>query len=321
MSESRIVVTACDPNFLWGSYLLVASLRYHNVAVPVRVISHGLDTGQKRLLEQFNHVRVVEHASDNPRNIACQKAEAVLAADAEQIAWIDSDCVVTGDITRHLETPEGSIQIRMRPAKEVAYLFRDRYQGNEQRGQIPQQVLDIWRRDVGEQESPRIRTSCNAFCFVVHRTHKDFIRSWEHQIQNVVPPRDQGIVNDRSFAYFLLDEAVLSSMLAFAKTAPSVADFRLGSDPEAQVVHFGGSPKPWEQWLERNLNYFDLLVSIVDWCVDRGLQTPPRPWNLFRENRSRCERKARSYEVRRSINGKIHAVRRAIRRLLIKQQT
>ena len=301
MSESRMIVTACDQRFLWGAFIFIGSLRYHGVKLPVHVVTFDVTEADRRLLEGLENVKTFPADTSNPRNIACQKATAILTSDAEHIAWIDSDCLCTGDITPLIEAPDRSIQIRMRPAAEIAYLFRRRYAAGEPRGPLPKVVLDTWRKDVGERAEPRINTSCNAFSFVIHRQHLDFVRKWERQIEQVIPPQDFGIVNDRSISYFLLDEAVMSSLLAFANDAPAVSPFRLANDPAGQVIHFGGMPKPWTQWMTRNIEYFDAVVTVVEWLQQQGIQTPPVPWNLKRENRGRAVRAARLFEVKRRL--------------------
>ncbi len=315
MNENRMIVTACDRNFLWGAFIFIGSLRYHGVKLPVHVVTFGLTEPESRLLEGLENVKTFPADTSNPRNIACQKATAILTSDAEHIAWIDSDCLCTGDITSLVEAPGGTIQIRMRPPEEIAYLFRLRYAAGEPRGPLPRVVLDTWRKDVGERAEPRINTSCNAFAFVIHRQHLDFVRKWERQIEKVIPPQDFGIVNDRSIAYFLLDEAVMSSLLAFADTAPEVSPFRLAGDSARQIIHFGGMPKPWTQWMTRNLEYFDAVVTVVEWLRDQGVQTPPVPWNLKRENRARAVRAARIFEVKRRLRNLLRdTAKRLLRR-------
>ncbi|GAG26211.1 unnamed protein product, partial [marine sediment metagenome] len=39
--KEKTVVTACDKKFIWGAYLLVASLRYFNVDTKVHVLVSG----------------------------------------------------------------------------------------------------------------------------------------------------------------------------------------------------------------------------------------------------------------------------------------
>ncbi len=315
MSESQMIVTSCDQRFLWGAFILIGSLRYHGVKLPIHVVTFGVAESDRRLLEGLGGVRTFPADTSNPRNIACQKATAILTSEADHIAWIDSDCLCTGDITSLIEAPAQSIQIRLRPPAEIAYLFRLRYAANEPRGPLPQVVLDTWQKDVGERTAPRLNTSCNAFLFVIHRQHLDFVRKWERQIEKVIPPQDFGIVNDRSVAYFLLDEAVMSSLLAFADHAPAVSPFRLAGDPARQVIHFGGMPKPWTKWMTRNLEYFDAVVTVIEWLQAQGIATPPVPWNLERKNRGRAVRTARIFEVqRRLLNATRDLAKRILRR-------
>ncbi|MDK2857393.1 MAG: hypothetical protein PWQ29_890 [Verrucomicrobiota bacterium] len=298
--STKTIVTACDRSFVWGFFFLLASIRRHGMDIPVHLVIYGLNPDEKKGLATLPGVRVFEHSDDqNIRNIACQKTEALLTADTEHILWIDSDCIVTGNITQQIEATGEGIQIRLRPEAEVAYLFRNRYAPDEPRGKVPSAVLDVWRRDVGERQEPRINTSCNAHCFAIHRSHLDFVRRWDRQIRKVIPPQDFGIVNDRSFAYFLLDESVMSSMLAFDETAPETQPFVLETDPSARVIHFGGNPKPWKCWMTRNVNRFEEIMDLLDWAVAEGWPLPDRPWNLRRENRFFCVIWAHLFELKR----------------------
>lgn len=301
--SSKTIVTACDHNFVWGTYLLLLSLCRHGIDLPVHVVTHNLGEVDCALLHQIGGVKLFPTPdSSNHRNIVYQKTAAILTADTDLILWIDSDCIVTGDITSRIETTGEGLQIRMRPEAEIAYLFKKRYARGEPRGMLPRQVLDIWCRDVGERQTPAINTSCNAHCFAVHRKHLGFIRLWDAQIRKVIPDdAPSGVVNDRSFAYFLLDEAVMSSMLAFSENPPPVRRYTLEEDPACAVVHFGGRPKPWQRWLLRNMNYFDEVVGLLEWAEAQGWQLPATPWFLQRKHKTLCRLSAIILEAQRLI--------------------
>jgi lipopolysaccharide biosynthesis glycosyltransferase len=301
--SSKTIVTACDHNFVWGTYLLLLSLRRHGVQLPVHVVTHKLGEVDCALLHQVDGVTLF-NASDeaNHRNIVYQKTAAILTAATDLIMWIDSDCIVTGDITPLMESAGEGLQIRMRPEAEIAYLFRKRYVRGEKRGTLPRRVLEIWRNDVGERQIPAINTSCNAHCFTVHRKHLDFIRRWDKQIRKVITDdASAGVVNDRSFAYFLLDESVMSSMLAFSEGPPPIHRYAMDEDPSCAVVHFGGSPKPWRRWLLRNMEYFDETVGLLEWAEAKGWLLPATPWFLQRKYKTFCRLDAMSFEVRRRL--------------------
>lgn len=280
--SSKTIVTACDHNFVWGTFLLLLSLRRHGVMLPVNVMTHGLGEVDRALLHQIGGVALFEaNPGAGHRNLVYQKTAAILTANADWVMWIDSDCIVTGDITSLMDAGEPGLQIRMRPEEEIAYLFRQRYRPGEQRGQLPERVLEIWKEDVGQRQEAAIRTSCNAHCFCVHRDCLDFIRRWDRQIRKVIPEgRKTGVLDDRSFAYFLLDEAVMSSMLAFDHSPPPLKPYMLDCNPNRAVIHFGGRPKPWDRWLLRNLNYFDEITGLLNWAEEQGWAVPGRPLHL-----------------------------------------
>lgn len=307
--SSKTIVTACDHNFVWGTYLLLLSLRRHGVQLPIHVVTHKLGEVDCALLHQVGGVTLFKASDEaNHRHIVYQKTAAILTAESDLITWIDSDCMVTGDITPLIDAVGEGLQIRMRPEDEIAYLFRRRYERGEPRGRLPGRVLEIWRKDVGERLTPAINTSCNAHCFTVHRRHLDFIRRWDLQIRKVIADdASAGVVDDRSFAYFLLDEAVMSSMLAFSDAPPPIKRYTLDDNPARAVVHFGGNPKPWQRWLLRNMEYFDELVGLLEWAEGQGWLLPVTPWFLQRKNKTWCKIHALCFEaerlMRRTVRG------------------
>lgn len=308
----KTIVTACDHNFVWGTYLLLLSLRRHGVQLPVHVVTHHLGEVDCALLHQIGGVTLFEASGEaNHRNIVYQKTAAIMTAESDLIMWIDSDCIVTGDITPLIDATGEGLQIRMRPESEIAYLFKTRYARGEKRGTLPGKVLEIWRDDVGERQVPAINTSCNAHCFTVHRKHLDFIRRWDEQIRKVIPDAaSAGVVNDRSFAYFLLDEAVMSSLLAFSEGPPPIKRYVMEDDPACAVVHFGGRPKPWQRWLLRNMEYFDEAVGLLEWAEERGWLLPAAPWFLKRKNKSICRIHALFFEAERLIRRSVYGLKK-----------
>lgn len=310
--SSKTIVTACDHNFVWGTYLLLLSLRRHGVQLPVHVVTHNLGEVDCALLHQIGGVTLFKASDEaNHRNIIYQKTAAILTAETDLITWIDSDCVVTGDITPLLDAVGEGLQIRMRPEAEIAYLFKKRYAPGEKQKALPRRVLEIWRDDVGERAIPAINTSCNAHCFTVHRRHLDFIRRWDAQIRRVITDDSSaGVVNDRSFAYFLLDEAVMSSMLAFSEAPPPIRRYTLDSNPACAVVHFGGRPKPWQRWLLRNMEYFDELTGLLEWAEGQGWLLPSTPWFLQRKHKALCRAQALCFEVERLIRRNVYGLKK-----------
>jgi len=301
--SSKTIVTACDHNFVWGTFLLLLSLRRSRVTVPVHVVTHNLGEVDRALLRQIDGVTLFDASDEaNHRNIVYQKTAAILTAETDLIMWIDSDCIVTGNITPLIEAGGEGLQIRMRPEPEIAYLFKKRYAVGERRGSLPCRVLEIWRNDVGERTIPAINTSCNAHCFTLHRKYLDFIRRWDAQIRKVIADgAASGVVNDRSFAYFLLDEAVMSSMLAFSEGPPPVRRYLMEDDPACAVIHFGGRPKPWQRWLLRNMEYFDEITGLLEWAEEQGWALPYKPWYLQRNSKALCRVHALIFEVQRHI--------------------
>ena len=282
------IVSACDRNYLWGAYLLAASVARFTPGVRMQHLQIGFTPEDTRLLTQFPNVRVLPLADNDPRNVANRKAEALLSADTDYVAWLDADCMIIGDVSQLLVPPNGEFQIRMREPWENAWVWRDHYEGDEPRGGIPRAVLQKWREDVGQLDAPQVNTTCVTNCFVLHRRHLPIVREWKSQIAKVIPPAYAGVVDRRSPAYFMTDESVLSSLLAFSKAAPPIGEMRLNRDPKAHVAHFGSNPKPWLRWRYGVWYCHRHVLDLLDWARATGYQTPPLPWSLERRNASRA---------------------------------
>lgn len=283
MDNDKTIVTTADKNFLWGVYLLIASLRYHNISVGVHVLGRGFTEADKALLTQFDNVKIFEISDRRALNLL--KPEAIFTADSEYIAWIDADCIAVGDITKYLAGPGESFQIRFRLKDEVAMVYQTHYKVGDTYGSIPKAVLEIWEKDVGEKDAPVIKTTCVNNCFVLHKKHLGFIRKWQNQILKIVP-KDVATIDKKSYAYHMTDESVLNSLLAFANDAPAISEYLLDKVNDAYLAHFGESLKPWNLWQKKHLKYYDLVISIIGWAQKTGYKTPPIPPSLKRENKA-----------------------------------
>jgi len=279
------IVSACDRNFLWGAYLLAASAARFLPQTPVHILQTGFTDDDKSLLEQFPSVKVLSLPANDPRNVANRKSEALLSADTEFVAWLDADCMVIGDIAPYLIPKNGEFQIRMRAADENAWVWRNHYAPGERRGGLPKSVLEKWRADVGQRDQPLVDAACVTNCFVLHQRHLDFVRQWKSQIAKVIPPAHAGVVDNRNPAYFMTDESVMTSLLAFSSIAPTPGEFALDRDAKAHVAHFGANPKPWIQWRWRLWYCYPHIMGLLDWARASGYRTPPVPWSFLKKNR------------------------------------
>jgi len=280
------VVTACDRNYLWGAWLLIASLRYERNAVAVHAGGVGLADADWRLLGQFGGVRPVRMATGIARGLCARKPEVLVTAETDYIGWFDSDTFVIGDITKYWRPPNGEFQCRFRSPEELAGTFRGRSEAGGAPGTIPRRVLEVWQADVGERTACAIRSTCSADNLTFHRRHLDFIRRWDAQMTKVLPGNDVGVVNQQSAAYHQTDESVLNSLLGFAHAAPPTdGGFLLDQDPQAFVLHFGMTPKPWQRWNYRHLPYYENVLRVIEWAKGQGYETPPLPRSLDRRHR------------------------------------
>lgn len=282
------LVTAADQNYFWGLYLLAASVERGDLGDRLVIFHTGLDAESERLLTQFRRVELREFAKkESPLGLHCRKAEAMLQAEGEYLAWLDSDCLVIGDVNEWMIPSNGEMQARLRkPSETVADLGRF-YQPNETRGGLPRIILDRWRADVGERDSPRIDAMVPSNVFVLHSKYKPFLEHWDRQMTKVLSP-GTGTLDFDQPAYFLTDESVLNSLLAFADFAPEVAEYRLARERERHIAHFMGSPKPWVRWLPRNLYCLPFAHDLILWLGERGMELPPLPASLDPAKRSRA---------------------------------
>ena len=286
------IVSACDRNYLWGAWLLAASCAKYLPNTPVHILETGFTADDRALLEQFPGVRVLPLADNDPRNVASRKSEALLSADTEFVAWLDADCMVIGDISPFLIPANGEFQIRLRQPWENAWVWRNHYAPGEPTGGLPQSVLAQWRTDVAQLETPRVDTTCVTNAFVLHRRHLDFVRQWKAQIARVIPPAHAGVVDHSNPAYFMTDESVMSSLLAFSQLAPPVAEFRLDREAARHVAHFGANPKPWVQWRLSLWYCHAPIMALLDWARAAGHRMPPLPWSFEKKNRPAAWRRA-----------------------------
>lgn len=285
MKDSVTIVSACDRNFLWGAYLLAASAARNVPGTPVHLLQTGFSESDIALLSQFPNVHVLPLQDGDPRSVANRKSEALLSADTDYVAWLDADCFIIGDIGKYLLPTNGEFQIRLREPWENAWVWRNHYTAGEPRGGLPHSVAEQWRADVGQAPEAHLQTTCVTNAFVLHKRHLDFVREWQKQIAKVIPPVDAGPVDKSSPAYFMTDESVFTSLLAFSNAAPPISEIRLNRDPEAHVAHFGANPKPWKRWRKHLWYCHQPVLDLIDWAKTSGFQAPPVPWSFQRQNK------------------------------------
>jgi len=290
MNKSTIVIIT-DSNFVLAVYILVASLKYQGVEFPVNILGIALTDEEKELLQQFENTRVIDSVIDNIgdrtslRAIAntC-KREAILSAkddDSDFVVLLDGDCIATGDITPWLVPDKAGIYLRIRSAAEDAMIFSSRYELNDEKGKIPQRMLDIWHRDIGERKNPAIEHTSLSGNLIIHKDHLDFIDRWGDHMQKVLP-MDGG--NFDHVAYQMMGDFTLSSVLAFARTSPPVYEMMLDKDPDAYVAHLGPSPKFWKLWPPSKIKYVKQVFDILDWSRNKGYRLPELTWTLRKKN-------------------------------------
>ena len=262
------VVTAGDQAYSWGVFLLVASMRRNGMPQPVVVGAMDWTDKMRSLVTSLGDVTIV----DVPRSrqcMACQKP-AMMASDAvktDWVCWADGDGAFVGDCSEWLtgDSPDEIVVRKYDPPPP----------------DFTPENLEIWRRDVALHtgralEKSRYATRVNAPFIVIHRKQFPFLRRWQEQIGNVLPP-DVEIIMKHGTAYFQTDESVLGSLLCFDPAAPKVADhYRANGsvDRNRYFAHFAYNPKPWRMWNSFSGKYHDAVMQVVDWLLEQKIVAP-----------------------------------------------
>lgn len=309
--HDNTIVTAGDANYLWGLFLLIASMRAAGMDEPVIVGTKGFSSAEAAVLTQFGGVRLVslDHAA---HSLTCYKAEMMLHAETPFVTWADSDALFTGNCSNLLTPPDAAqIHVRRRGAAEMGLAFPPPYD--------LARILPTWRGDVASAAGIDIAAipdvtaadvaafrSCSACFLSLARSQERFLRVW-HTLMMRLPKGDVGVV-DRSLAcYHQLDESCLNAALAFLPDAPRVtATYALDKDSSRLFAHFVGSPKPWVSWTPSAFRFFDATVRVVAWAEREGLTLPgPVPLSLRASDKLLCRLLARPLELRTKIQRRV----------------
>lgn len=301
------IVTACNANYLWGVFLLAASIHKEQIPVNMLFYQFGFDADSEQYVSQFPNVEI-RRAKIEPRfSLNNVKAEAMLLAQTEYIAWMDADCFVAGWIGDLLIPCNSQLQVRMREPTENATVFDRYYKPEDTRESIPQWVLARWRDDVGDLQVPRHQTTCPSNCIVIHHRYRPFLELWDRQIHKVLNPKVRSAIDRTNPAYWMTDESVFNSVLLFSSKAPAPSEYQLDNLNAGHLVHFIGSPKPWQGWTRRFLYCLPMVFELLEWLDGEGFRLPPIPPS-FSQNRaplSRLETHARSvYTYAKTVTGK-----------------
>ena len=284
MKYDKTIVTACDSNYIWGAFILVASLCYNNVKSYKNVLGIKLTQDEQDLLSQFEDTKVIAQNYRNGASVCLMKPNAIYSAETEIIAWMDADCMVTGDVTDLISVCGKCIQIRFRSPWETGSVYRSYYGKQDVPGKIPKKVLDIWKEDVADLDEPQISTVGVTNCFVLTRAQLPFISLWKEQMEKVIIDNKLQVYNKSSVGYFMTDESVFNSLCAFSSKAPNIQEYKFDKHEDRLLAHFALSPKPWIHWTARSIRFHGELMKILQWCRDEGYRLPPLPNSLKPEN-------------------------------------
>ena len=308
--KTNTIVTAGDSNYLWGLFLLVASLRASGMDEPVLVGTKRFEPFHAFVLEQLGGV-TLRPLDDFDQSLTCCKAKMMLEAETDYVTWADSDAFFTGSVSDRLAPPSPDlIHVRRRTPSEMAGAFPPPYDLNV--------ILPTWRRDVCAcaglaeddpsvpQPQPASFLSCSACFASVARAQERFLRVWDKLMQRL-PKGDVGVVNRALACYHQLDESCLNACLTFLPDAPRVTEtYAMDKDRAHLFAHFCGSPKPWVAWTPRAFRFFDDGCRLVEWAKREHLKLPgPVPYALDARHKTMCRVLARPLELRQKVKNRL----------------
>ena len=262
------VVTAGDRAYAWGATLLVASMRMNGMKHPVVVGAMNWTPEMKRRILALGGVTIHE-LKPSRMCVACQKPMLMCCDDVKTdwVCWADADGMFVGDCSEWLtgDSPDEIVVRRCYPVPE----------------DFNKKNLEIWRNDIERHlgsalSECRYDTRFNDSFVVIHRRNIPFLRHWEAQIKNVLPP-DVEIIIKKGTAYFQTDESVLGSLLCFDPAAPKVSDQSRANDnvdKSRYFAHIAYNPKPWQMWNSYSLKWHDVVMSGVDWLISNRFVAP-----------------------------------------------
>lgn len=287
--HNNTVITIGDSQYFHGILLLAASMRQHGMDEPVIAGIRGFTARQREILSRIPGMTLfpLDHTA---HSLTCIKPIVCLQADTDYITWVDSDGFFTGNCSALLTPPDARhIHIRQRSPQENPTAFRHCTYG-EDGSAIPAAICDAWRRDTGGSGEARLRQSCSACFFSLHRSARPFLQRWYEQMMLILPASNVGVVDRRLKYYHQLDESVLNSLLCFAPEAPAVTSgYRLDKDPASLFVHFVGTPKPWHGWTPRTIRFFAQYTAAMEYAVaENWLRRDEVPAALDARHYQRC---------------------------------
>lgn len=290
MGLNNTLVSACDEGYIWGVWLLLASIRKSGMDEPVLFGAYNWSQRWKEDILKFPGVALAELPITDRRSVTCSKPEIMLHATTERVTWLDCDGYLTGNCSACLDGPAETVNIRLRTPPEVAELYRKSRRPGEDLGVIPASILAVWRHDVGGLSEPRYQRSASAGVIGLSLVrHRDFLERWRMQMRQVLPA-DVAVVADGNAAYFQTDDSVMNSLLLFDPSAPALmSGYTADHLDKPHFVHFGYNPKPWVMWNRHSLKHFDAVMDIIEWALAQGYAPQAAlPYMFQRRNKAMC---------------------------------
>ena len=290
MNEDITIVTACDEGYALGVWLLISSIRMNGMEEKILVGAYNWSDDWKSAIGKFSNVSISDLPIEDKRSVTCSKPEIMLRAQTDWVIWIDCDGILTGNCYDVIRSEKEMVLVRPRSKSEIEELYRKVRLPEEDKGSVPESILRIWRRDVGDLNQPRYDFIIAAAILGVYLPNSGpFLKRWIDQMRRVLP-NDVSVVDDSSIAYFQTDESVFNSMFLFDSKAPEHdSSFALNHTDRPHFIHFAFNPKPWIMWNRFSFRHFDKVMDIVEWAEKNGYaENVKLPYTFKRKNKTLC---------------------------------
>ena len=186
----------CEP----GIRVLIASLAAHNPDVPVELFFPVASDAFVKWLGAYPNVRLNAHMLQGPWrswNIKPEAMLALLAGGHDDVLWVDTDVIVTSDLSRiYDDQPMEAIVV----AEEA--MCQSHYDGDAMRARG-------WGLEIGRSLPFQLNGGVVGFT----NRHVDFIRRWETVLNSDEYLKAQKLPWDQRPRHFIADQEVLTALL------------------------------------------------------------------------------------------------------------
>jgi hypothetical protein len=247
------VVTAVGESYFVGFRLLAQSLAGR---IPLTVFDAGLNPRQRRFAQE--HARVLDlppllfpPAGDRRMWVSWNKPLFLLNSPYKYTLWIDSDCLVTGDLSPlfHLIAGAGPVVVSH-------WDYADYPGGNRE---------ELYEREPCSRFAPHMTINAGVIGCGPDLASRNLLHAWayligragcDEEIRSLIGWFDEGALlwamQKAEVPHGWHDRRAWNCLHCLTHTTSSGEFFdRLGVHPGDVIVHVGGQPKYWQHWSDK----------------------------------------------------------------------